>query len=175
LRGPVFNSPYAVVNEGTLSINDSYFGGPVQVNGVARLEGNTTIGPARVLDGAVLAPGTLGGIATIAFTGDLEFMPGSRLELDVSTAGQSDHALVFGQALLDGEVLAQAQAGDWKPSTSYTVLEALGGLDGTFESVTTNFAFLKPELAYDETKVTLTLVRNDDPLDEVGETPTEEE
>lgn len=175
LAGPVHKPSYAVVNEGTLSVRD-FFGGSMQVNNGARLEGgNATIGHTRLLSGAVLAPGTQGGIDTLYFAQDLEFMPGSRLEVDVTADGQSDQVLVIGKALLDGEVMAQAQDGDWKPSTPYTVLEALGGLDGTFASVATNLAFLTPELSYDDNKVTLTLTRNEVPLDTVGETPTEEE
>jgi subtilase-type serine protease len=174
MLGFVTNPASATVNEGTLAIED-FFGGAIQVNPGARLEGHGTIGSAVVRGSATLAPRIDGGMATLAVLGDLQFQPDARLELRADAAGRSDTIQVMGRALLDGKVIALAQAGDWKPGTRYTVVQAALGFEGTrFESAHSNLPFLDPALSYDAQKVYLTLERNDTPLDEVADTPTEE-
>src|SRR3546814_13072823 len=82
----------------------------------------------------------------------------------------------MGHALLDGQVIALAQAGDWKPGTRYTVLQAGLGFEGSrFESAHTDLPFLDPALSYAAHNVYLTLHRNDTPLDDVADTPTEDD
>jgi len=54
-------------------------------------------------------------------------------------------------------VQALAQPGTYGPSTTYTILTANGGRTGTYNSVTSNFAFLTPSLTYDANNVFLTL------------------
>lgn len=175
MLGFVTNPASATVNQGTLAIED-FFGGAIQVNAGARLEGHGTIGSAVVRGGATLAPRIDGGMATLGVLGDLQFQPGARLELRADASGRSDTVQVMGRALLDGKVMALAQAGDWKPGTRYTVLQAGLGFEGTrFESAHTNLPFLDPTLSYDAQKVYLTLDRNDTPLDEVADTPTEDD
>jgi len=175
LLGFVTNPATATVNQGTLAIED-FFGGAIQVNRGARLEGHGTLGSATVLDGATLAPRSEGGMGTLSVLGDLQFQPGARLELRTDAAGRSDTLQVMGRALLAGQVVALAQAGEWKPGTRYTVLQSGLGLEGTrFESVHTNLPFLDPALSYDAQNVYLTLSRNDRPLDDVADTPTEED
>jgi subtilase-type serine protease len=175
MLGFVTNPASATVNQGTLAIED-FFGGAIQVNAGARLEGHGTIGSAVVRGGATLAPRIDGGMATLGVLGDLQFQPGARLELRVDASGRSDTIQVMGRAMLHGKVMALAQAGDWKPGTRYTVLQAGLGFEGTrFESAHTNLPFLDPTLSYDAQKVYLTLDRNDTPLDEVADTPTEDD
>ena len=50
-----------------------------------------------------------------------------------------------------------AQNGTYARNTTYTILNATGGLSGAYSSVTSNFAFLAPSLAYDANNVFLTL------------------
>ena len=45
-----------------------------------------------------------------------------------------------------------------RTSTTYTILNATGGLTGAYSSVISNFAFLTPSLSYDANNVYLTLV-----------------
>src|SRR3546814_12393850 len=111
----------------------------------------------------------------------LQLQPGATLEVNVRADGQSDKVQVLGTAQLAGQVLALAQDGGWQPHTRYTILQADQGLGETqFDraAVSTDasgLAFLEPELSYDEHRVYLDLVRNETPLEEAGETPTEAE
>ncbi|MCI2807756.1 autotransporter outer membrane beta-barrel domain-containing protein [Eoetvoesiella caeni] len=164
----------ALVEAGTLAINE-IFGGFVVVGKGARLEGNGTVAGARILRGGALAPGN--SIGTLMVVGDVYFEPGSRFEVEVDPGGAGDALRVGGKASLAGDVVALARAGVWKPSTSYALLSADQGLDGRFDSVSVpgDFAFLQPQLAYDAQTVTLTLVRNETPLDDVAQTPDEDE
>src|SRR3546814_6820463 len=78
--------------------------------------------------------------------GDLVFRPGSRFDARVAPSGVGGSVGVTGRALLNGDVMALAQAGDWQASTRYTLLRAEGGFDGTrFASVATNMPFLRSE------------------------------
>ncbi len=171
------------VEAGTLR-NLMMINGPVTVRSGARLEGGGSLGATTVQGGATLAPGAPaasgrpGTIGTLAVAGRLHLLPGAELAVKVLPDGGSDQVMVVGKALLDGRLSALAGEGDWRPSTRYTVVHALGGFEGTrFESAGSNLAFLDPELSYsdDDTRAFLTLVRNDTRLDEVGDTETEDE
>ncbi len=41
-----------------------------------------------------------------------------------------------------------AETGEYQPLTTYTILNAGAGVTGKFEGVTSNLAFLSPELSY---------------------------
>lgn len=176
LTGIAMFPSFFTVNEGALSV-DWLLAGRVGVNHGARLEGSGTVRAVTLQDGATLSPGNgLGDTAVLTLTEKLEFKPGSVFEVDAMATGQADKAQVVGKALLDGQLVARAGAGDWQPSTRYTVLQATGGFDGTrFASAATNLAFLSPSLSYDDQHVYLSLDRNGKPLDEVTETPTEKD
>ncbi|HWL28620.1 MAG TPA: autotransporter domain-containing protein [Burkholderiaceae bacterium] len=175
VAGVVHFPSSAIVDEGTLAITDT-FGGSVQLNRGARLEGRGTVGSATVLDGGVLAAGVDADPSTLFITRTLEFQPGAKLEIDVQPGGASDRVHVSGKALLAGEVHALAASGDWQPRTDYAILRAEQGFDDTrFDAATTSLPFLQASLSYDAQEVTLRLDRNATPLDEVAETPTEEE
>jgi len=73
----------------------------------------------------------------------------------------ADRTNVTGAASLNGSVSVNAGSGLYLPSTSYTILNAQGGLSGSFSSASTNLAFLTPWLGYDANNVYLTLNRND--------------
>src|SRR5690606_21281865 len=164
------------VNEGALEV-DWHLAGTVRVNKDARLEGGGTVRQAIIHDGGVLSPGSgAGHTAAVTVTERLEFQPGSIFEVDATAAGLADSVLVAGKALLDGHGETRAGDGDWQPSTSYSLIHAIGGFEGTrFASVATNLPFLTPTLSYDDTTVRLRLDRNGTPLEEGGETPTEGE
>src|SRR5690606_38543527 len=49
----------------------------------------------------------------------------------------------------------------YRPFATYTILTADEGLSGTFDGVSSSFAFLDPSLRYDTNSVYLTLTRND--------------
>jgi outer membrane autotransporter protein len=172
----------AIIEEGSLSVSHT-FSGSVQVNRGARLEGGGIEGSGRgivgdvmVLDGGVLSPGVDANPSTLSVTRSLELKPGAALEVDVGPDGAADRVHVGGKALLAGDVKARAASGDWKLRTDYTIVRAEAGFDGTqFDAATTNLPFLQASLSYDQQEVTLRLDRNETPLEEVAETPTEEE
>lgn len=173
LLGFVTNPATATVQQGTLVVED-FFGGAIQVQPGARLEGHGTLGSATVLGGATLAPRADSGMGGMSVLGDLQFQPGAVLELRADAAGLSDTVQVAGRALLAGKVVALAQAGDWQPGTRYTIVQSGLGLEGTrFDSAHATLPFLDPALSYDTHKVYLTLTRNDTPLNEAADTPTE--
>lgn len=196
----------ARVAEGALAINEIFSGSVTVHDGArlqgtgtlagARIERGGTLAPgsgASVLAEAASVMGAAGftagaaagapvgkapgaGVGTLTVTGDVHFEPGSRFLVDATPAGVADYLQVGGKALLEGEVAVLAQQGGWQASTSYSILNARGGLaDSRFAGVSSDLAFLTPSLAYSADTVTLTLMRNDTPIDEVGETPDEEE
>jgi outer membrane autotransporter protein len=168
---------FATVDQGGFAV-DGTFSGSVLVNATGRLEGSGKVRSATVQAGGMLSPG--GGAAgqwgTFTVGDRLEFKPGAVFQVDVTPTGLSDYVKVGGKALLDGAVDVRAGAGDWQSGTSYRLLHADAGLDGTqFASVGTNLAFLDPSLSYDEQNVYLRLDRNGVPLDDVADTPTEDD
>lgn len=176
LIGIVSYPSFFTVNQGTLAV-DWHVGGSVQVNQGARLEGGGIVRSVSIQGGGVLSPGEgVGDTAVMTLTEKLEFKPGAVFEIDAKPSGVADFVQVAGKALLDGQVMTRASAGDWQPSTRYAVLQATDGFDGTrFASATTNLPFLTPALSYDEQNVYVSLNRNGTPLEEVTETPTEED
>ncbi|HUH87048.1 MAG TPA: autotransporter domain-containing protein, partial [Pusillimonas sp.] len=171
----------ARVAEGALAVNE-IFSGSVLVHNGARLQGVGEVGAVHIQAGGVLAPGnyvspvsdTDGGALTIK--GNALFEPGSRFQVVAWPTGEATTVQVGGTALLGGEVAVLAQNGLWKTSSSYDILQAGGGLGGTqFASVASDLAFLTPALSYSADTVTLTLERNDVPLDDAGETPDEKD
>ena len=161
-----------VVNEGVLAVNTD-LPGAVAVNAAARLEGVGSVGSVVVAPGGVLAPGN--SIGTLTVQGDAVFNSGAVFQVEAHPSGQADALQVGGTAYLAGAVQTLADNGAWQPETEFTILLAAGGLAGTrFDTVSSNLAFLTPSLRYGANHVTLTLVRNDVPLTDPGETPDEE-
>jgi len=70
----------------------------------------------------------------------------------------ADSLQVDGRAVLGGTVNVAAQAGTYTRNTTYTILNATDGINGTFAGATTNLAFLRPSLSYDAQNVFLSLV-----------------
>ena len=140
------------VNGGGLVVNGSLASG-VTVNGGA-LSGTGSFG-GLVANGGVLAPGN--SIGTFAVNGNF-IQNGGVYQVEVNAAGQSDRINVAGTATINGgTVQVLAQNGTYARNTTYTILNATGGLSGAYSSVTSNFAFLAPSLAYDANNVFLTL------------------
>ncbi|MEN2747179.1 autotransporter domain-containing protein [Sphingomonas sp. T9W2] len=121
-----------------------------------------------------MAPGTNGTIGALSVKGDLLFAAGSFYRIDANAAGASDRLLSSGVATLQGgTVLVNADTGVYAPRTRYTILAAAGGVAGQFAEVTTNFAFLTPNLSYDANNAYLTLSRNDVQFIAVASTPNQ--
>ena len=84
----------------------------------------------------------------------------------------SDRLYVSGSATLNGGTVAHIGAtGNYNTRSTYTILDA-GTLTGAFGAVTSDFAFLNPNLLYDYAAgtVQLELVRNDRDFAAVAQT-----
>lgn len=159
------------VNAGTLSVNGSIGSSAVTVNSGGILGGKGTVGSTSIAIGGVLAPGN--SIGTLNVIGNLNFAVGSIYRVEVDASGANDRVNATGTAALNGTVDVQANAGTYAANTSYTLLNANGGVTGTFASVTSNLAFLTPSLGYTANNVTLSLARNEISFASVAATPNQ--
>ncbi|WP_230534585.1 autotransporter outer membrane beta-barrel domain-containing protein, partial [Microvirga roseola] len=156
-----------LVREGRLKANGS-LASSVTVASGGILGGSGQIGGLEAQSGGMIAPGN--SIGTLRVNGPVSFGAGSTYEVEVDAAGNSDRIEATGQATIaGGTVRVLAENGSYKPSTSYKILTADGGVSGAFSRVTSNLAFLTPALDYDPNSVVLTLSRKTDNAEE--ETP----
>jgi len=144
------------VAAGTLAVN-GWLGGTLDVRAGGRLQGTGTVG--NTLVSGTIAPGN--SIGTLSVAGDITFTTGSVFEVEANAAGDADRINATGTAMIaGGTVKVLAGAGKYVPTTRYTILSAGGGRSGVFSGLTSNLAFLTPELSYDLNDVYLTLTRN---------------
>jgi outer membrane autotransporter protein len=161
------------VNEGVLRVDGSLVS-VVSVNAGGTLMGTGTIGGLEIGSGGIVAPGSSSWIGTLRVAGDVSFDEGSIYRVKANAAGQADKIIATGAASIDGgTVQVLAQSGNYARQTRYTILTASGGVDGEFDNVTSNLAFLTPFLTYDPNNVFLTLVRNDITFASVAQTPNQ--
>ena len=117
------------------------------------LGGNGT-SAALVVNGGMLAPGN--SIGTLTVNGNFA-QTGGTYQVEVNPEGQSDRVNVAGTATINGgTVQVLAAPGGYATSTTYTILNATGGV-GRLSGVASNYAFLTPTLSYDANDVYLTL------------------
>ncbi|MEX2629372.1 MAG: autotransporter domain-containing protein [Tistlia sp.] len=167
-----------------LSGTNSYLGttdvrrGALLVEGV--LAGPVVVDPDGTLGGSGRLLGSLGSrgtiapgssIGTLTVDGDVTFLPGSVLAIELTPGGTSSDLLyVRGAAeILGGTVRPLALSGSFADSATYRILTAEGGLQGRFQGVEEDFAFLDHALAYDAENVYLTVSRNDTALEDITE------
>ncbi|WP_181919504.1 autotransporter outer membrane beta-barrel domain-containing protein [Alkalilimnicola ehrlichii] len=144
-----------------LTVDDTgTLGGTIEVRDNATLSGTGTVGNTRVESGGIIAPGN--SIGTLTVDGDITFEVGSIYEVEADSDGNNDLLQVTGEAFLNGgSVLHIGPGGDFAPSTEYTILVADGGINGEFDAVSSEFAFLDATLRYGDTDLTMKLERND--------------
>lgn len=160
------------ITGGTLLVGNAAgqgrLGGSVTVQAGGALGGHGIVGSGAgsivtIAAGGTLAPGS--SIGTLTVNGSLVFDGGSRFLVEVDPAGgSSDRVTVTGDATIHGGGVVHIGAGgSYRLRSTYTILSAGGTLSGRFDGVTSNFAFLTPELGYDYAKgtVDLRLQRND--------------
>jgi len=136
-------------------------GGTIDVLSGGTLGGSGTVGATTLGAGAAIAPGN--SVGTINVAGDVVFNSASSYEVEVDPAStDSDLIHAIGTAYLNGATVAHVgMTGSYQPFSTYVILTADNGIDGTFGDVVSNYAFLTPELGYDANNVYLELTRND--------------
>jgi outer membrane autotransporter protein len=144
-----------VVNQGTLVVNGSLAqSSGLTVNSGGIIGGSGTL-PMTMINGGTLSPGN--SIGTINMQGNFVHTGGVH-QLEIAPGGQGDRVNVAGTATLNGPIVQviAAQA-SYANSTTYTILNASGGVSGAYANVAENFAFLTPTLSYDANNAYLTL------------------
>ncbi|WP_292520581.1 autotransporter domain-containing protein [Mesorhizobium sp.] len=165
-----YTGPTTVDDGGTLIVNGSIASSSsLTVKPGGQVGGSGTF-PSTTFDGGTASPGNSIGVMNIG--GDVTFTQDSTYEVEVDPASSdSDIIHATGTATLGGaSVVHIGLAGDYRPRSTYTILTADGGIDGTFGDVASDFAFLDATLGYDTNDVTLTLERNDVSFDDIGVT-----
>jgi len=169
LTGDSDYSGTTFVSDGRLAVNGSILNSGFIVESGASIGGNGNLGGLIVRTNATAAPGNSIGQLSVATT--VLFEQGSVYEVEVDASGASDRIEATGVATLEGgTVRVLAEAGNYRPQTSYQILTAAGGVVGEFENVSSNLAFLLPTLSYGANAVTLTLTRNDVRFVDVADT-----
>jgi autotransporter-associated beta strand protein len=151
--GSYSNPGGTVVNQGNLVVNGTLASNVL--NGGSLSGSGSIIG--NVANGAVVAPGN--SIGTLSIAGNYVHGSSATYLLEASGSGQSDLINVGGTANLQGgSVSVYAQPGTtFGPRTTYRILNAAGGLSGTFASLNELYPFLLSSLSYDANNAYLTL------------------
>ena len=146
-----------MIDGGTLSVNGSIASSAVTVNAGGTLGGNGTVGNTTI-NGGTLAPGNSIGLLTV--NGSLSFTAASSYMVEVSQAN-ADRVNVTGTATLSGATvnLSFVSAGGASVAKQYTIVNAAGGISGTFGAlVSSNLpTAFKPTLSYDGNNAYLNL------------------
>lgn len=142
------------VNAGTLLVNADLANSTMTVNAGGTLGGDGVVGDTSI-NGGTLAPGNSVGLLTVQ--GSLAFTAASSYMVEVSSSN-ADRTNVTGTAALGGATVSAVFLPGSLVSRQYTILNATGGVSGTFNPVVaSNIANLQPTLAYDNDNVFLNL------------------
>ncbi|MBO1012096.1 autotransporter domain-containing protein [Achromobacter sp. SD115] len=145
----------AQLSAGTLQV-DGKLGGQLHAGAGTTLAGSGTLNEVTIGAGATLAPGNAASPhGRLNLLGDLNFKPGAAYRVATTAGGLHSSVHVAGTARLAGSVVQLAENGNYAPSTTYAILTADHGVQGRFDAVSSNFAFLSPSLNYDANKVNL--------------------
>jgi len=179
LTGANTYSGPTLVNQGRLAINGSV-SSDVTVNGSGILGGSGRVGSLTANSGGTVAPGN--SIGTLQVAGDVTFQPGSIYAVELSPTS-SDRIVAGGKATLNGATvtlslensptLLSTQQARSLLGNQYDILDAAGGINGSFGAVLPNYVFLGGSLAYAATGVQLMVERNGNSFASVGQTPNQ--
>lgn len=146
------------VSGGRLAVNGTITSS-VTVGSGGNLGGSGTI-TGSVTNSGTLAPGN--SIGTLSVVGSYTQTAGSTYQVEGNAAGQADLINISGApgtATINGGTVAvlPSASGPYAMSTTYTILNATGGVSGAFANATSSLPFLQPSLSYDANNIYLTL------------------
>jgi autotransporter-associated beta strand protein len=126
------------VSGGALVVTGSIANSAVTVGSGATLTGTGTVGATTVASGGTFAPGPIGTPGAMTVNGNLAFQSGAIYLVQVNPANASSaNAIAGGSATLAGTVQAAFASGSYI-TRNYTILSAAGGLNGTFNALSTS-------------------------------------
>ena len=150
------------VNGGTLNVDGSIAASALTtINAGAVLSGSGSVGNTQINNGGIFAPGSGAPGSFMTVAGNLAFQLGAQYLVRINPA-TSSFANVTGTATLNGATVDAVYANGSYLSKRYTILQATGGVSGTFGAlVDTN---LPPNvhvgLSYDANDAFLDLTLN---------------
>lgn len=135
---------------------------PVTIGGGGTLYGNGAVitGTVTAAPGGTFGGGSATSAAATTINGNLALLPGATHAVTAAN-GRLSSTAVNGAASVAGSTLRVTAAGPQLPFTQQQVLNATGGLTGTFASAVGGAPNLNSFLSYDANSATLTLDRND--------------
>ena len=146
----------AIVEKGALEIAGT-LAADARVEGGGSLAGAGMVGNVAVAAGGSLTPGSVDGGGALTLAGSLALAKDSALTLRLYPDSPTPLIRVQGRATLDGAKLIVFVRRPMAPGTRLTVLEAKGGVSGTFADVMLDKPSFKPKVSYDGNAVYLTL------------------
>jgi len=163
-----------VVTGGTLIANGFLGNSTVVLQDATRLAGNGLVGGISAGAGSTVAPAGHA-IGVLMVDGDITFAAGSTFEVNANAAGEADRIASTGSITLSGGMVQVLAAdGNYAPQTAYTILTG-ASVEGQFDGVETDLAFLMPTLSYADNGVGLVLTRNDVDFADVAATRNQAE
>ncbi|QWG23765.1 autotransporter outer membrane beta-barrel domain-containing protein [Bradyrhizobium sediminis] len=162
------------VSGGRLAVNGSLANSIVTASGGGMLGGNGIVGGIVANAGGIIGPGN--SIGTLNVNGNVAFAAGSTYQVEVNAMGQSDKIAASGTATLNGGTVSVLIApGAFTLGGQYTILTAVGGINGAFAgaSAATATPFLALGLTYDPNNVYLGISRSNVTFASAGLTPNQ--
>lgn len=146
-----------LLESGTLRI-DGALGGLTTIAAGATLTGIGTLG--SVDNAGTVAAGN--SIGTLTLTGDYVHRDNATLLAEIEPGGTSDLLDVAGTATIEGGTVDIIKLpGQYTGGTRYTLIDAAGGVTGTFDTLDQDLPFLDLLLIYAPNQVFLDVLRND--------------
>lgn len=163
---------YSHYQEGTIEVNGT-LGGTFYL-GHGNLTGTGTV--KNVLLSPALA-GTIRPQDTTPTIGELTIGEATVLYVTVDpVTGKSGTLRVAGKATIgiDAELYhIEGSNHDFRRTASFVIIDAAGGLEGRFDRVSSDYAFLDVSMDYTATQAIMNLTRNDIRFVDVAETPNQ--
>ncbi|WP_319531284.1 hypothetical protein [uncultured Cohaesibacter sp.] len=162
LTGSNFYTGTTTIYGGLLTVNGKILNSDVIVSG-GSIGGTGTIITMTIASGGTIAPGNSIGTINVS---SLTLNSGSTYEVELDNGGfvagtNNDLISASGTVTIDGGTVNVTPENGTDDGTTYsygtyTIITATGGITGTFEDVTDDFAFLDFALSYDNNHVYVT-------------------